>query len=122
MPSPAQRLGNAAEELAAKWLHAKGYRILDRHYTCRYGEIDIVAEKNRILVFVEVRARRPSKFGDVLQSMSQQKQHRLAAAIEEYRNHHPEYEALEYQCDLLSVDPEQEAITHYPELALHAEV
>lgn len=47
--------GNLGEELAANWLIGKGYRILDRNYRKKYGEIDIVCEKEDQLHFVEVK-------------------------------------------------------------------
>lgn len=49
--------GRRAEMIAALWLQAKGYRILDRRARTPLGEIDLVALRGRILVFVEVKAR-----------------------------------------------------------------
>lgn len=53
----AERRGHLAEALAAFSLRIKGYRILERRYRCRTGEIDIIARKGRVIVFVEVKAR-----------------------------------------------------------------
>ena len=53
-----ERWGRRAETIAALWLMLKGYRILARRVRNRRGEIDIVARTGRILVFVEVKARR----------------------------------------------------------------
>lgn len=49
--------GAAAEEAAAIWLQGKGYRVLDRNWRCRFGELDIVAEWKGALIFIEVRSR-----------------------------------------------------------------
>lgn len=49
--------GRAAEDAAALYLAAKGYRIIERNWSCRAGEIDIIAERDGRLVFVEVRSR-----------------------------------------------------------------
>ena len=48
--------GSWAEELAEKFLKDSGYEILDRNYRKPWGEVDIIAEKNDILIFVEVKA------------------------------------------------------------------
>lgn len=50
--------GQKGEELAARYLQSKGYRILCRNYRCRFGEIDLVAEDKDAVVIVEVRTRR----------------------------------------------------------------
>ncbi|MFD1774353.1 YraN family protein [Paenibacillus rhizophilus] len=49
--------GKAAEDAAVLYLSAKGYTIVDRNWSCRAGEIDIIAEQGARLVFVEVRSR-----------------------------------------------------------------
>ncbi|NGM81172.1 YraN family protein [Paenibacillus sp. 7124] len=49
--------GRAAEEAAVLYLHAKGYTIVERNWSCRAGEIDIIAEQGGRLIFVEVRSR-----------------------------------------------------------------
>ena len=48
--------GNAAEELAARYLEKRGFRIVDRNYTKKGGELDIVAQKDGVLRFVEVKS------------------------------------------------------------------
>ena len=50
-------IGKIAEEKAVNFLKQKGYTILDRNFRTRYGEIDIIASKDKTLVFVEVRFR-----------------------------------------------------------------
>jgi putative endonuclease len=54
-----QTLGRAAEDLVAARLERKGWRIVNRNFRCRSGEIDLIALDGRILVFVEVKAGRP---------------------------------------------------------------
>ncbi len=48
--------GKAAEDLASKYLLSKGYKILERNFRKQYGEIDIIARKDNVLIFVEVRS------------------------------------------------------------------
>lgn len=56
-------IGNVAEELAAKFLAGKNYKIIDRNFSIRGGEIDIIAKKDDFLVFIEVKARYSHKYG-----------------------------------------------------------
>ncbi len=83
MPSPRQRYGSQAEDQAADFLVGKGYTILDRHVTSRFGEIDILAQDGETVVAVEVKARRSQAFGRAIEAVTQQKLERLAAALHE---------------------------------------
>ena len=79
-----RRLGAFGERLAAAHLEAKGYRIRDRNYRCREGEIDIVAQDGETLVFVEVRTRRGNALGGPAESITAAKEARLVAAATAY--------------------------------------
>jgi len=56
MPSPKRKIGDIGEEVAVKYLERKGFRILERNYLRKWGEIDIVAEKGNLLSFIEVKS------------------------------------------------------------------
>jgi putative endonuclease len=77
-------LGDFGERVAVQHLEAKGYRIRERNARTRFGEIDIVAEKDDTLVFVEVRCRRRNKLGSAAESLSEAKQRRLVNLAEAY--------------------------------------
>jgi putative endonuclease len=62
-PNQNQSKGKLGEDLASKFLKSKGYRIIDRNFKARYGEIDLIAIFNNILVFVEVKTRWGNEFG-----------------------------------------------------------
>lgn len=70
--------------MAAYYLVACGYRILNFHFRVRRGEIDLIAQKGRILVFVEVKARASPVFGDAVEAVDFQKIHRLIEVAEAY--------------------------------------
>lgn len=56
-----KEIGNLTENLAAEYLQNKNYKILERNFRCRFGEIDIIAQKNKNIVFVEVKSRLADK-------------------------------------------------------------
>jgi putative endonuclease len=58
------KTGNKGEELAAKFLADKGYEIVSRNYRYKHAEIDIIVRKDNWLVFVEVKTRKSSSFGE----------------------------------------------------------
>ena len=58
-----RQTGRLAERLAAEALIEKGYEILERNFQNRFGEIDIIAKSKNILVFVEVKAKKSTRFG-----------------------------------------------------------
>lgn len=76
--------GRPDENLAAAFLENHGLRILERNYRCRFGEIDLVAAADTVLVFVEVRARRSDRFGGAAGSITAAKRRRVVAAARHY--------------------------------------
>jgi len=76
--------GLQGEERACAHLISRGYRILTRNYTRRIGEIDIIAEKDGILVFVEVRSRGPGRYGYPLASIDRRKRRRIVRTAEDF--------------------------------------
>ena len=86
MPSAADRqtLGKQGELLACEALADRGYAVLATRFRTRFGEIDIVAQDGRTIVFVEVKARRSSRCGDAAEAVSRWKQRRIAAMALDY--------------------------------------
>ena len=72
-----RELGEIGEIRACEFLSRKGLRILDRNWRIKSGEIDIVAEQDSVIVFVEVKTRRSSAFGHPLEAISIEKAARL---------------------------------------------
>lgn len=78
-------VGAAGEEAAARHLWRAGYRILARNFRCVSGEIDIVAEKNRIVYFVEVKTRSGDAGAEAaLTAVDEDKRHRIRKAARAY--------------------------------------
>ncbi len=82
--SSARLRGEAAEELAARFLAAQGLTILARNYRTRLGEVDIVAREGAVLVFLEVRLRSWAAWGGAAASVDSRKQRRIVAAARHY--------------------------------------
>jgi putative endonuclease len=78
MLSPSQQFGRMGEALAVKHLKQNGYRIVDRNYRNRFGEIDIIAIHNDTIVFVEVKARSSSRFGTARYAVGLAKQKKIS--------------------------------------------
>jgi putative endonuclease len=76
--------GAIAENIAADYLSKRGYKIRERNYRTREGEIDIIAEKEGTLIFFEVRAKTGRAFGSAEESITERKQKRLVALAEAY--------------------------------------
>lgn len=82
LPSDNSSVGNLGEELAANFLVARGYRILERNFRCKGGEVDIIARDpdDKSLVFVEVKTRRGLTYGVPQLAVTPIKQRQISKA------------------------------------------
>lgn len=76
--------GNIGEELATNLLKKKKYKILERNYKNKIGEIDIIAEKDGVIVFVEVKERATLAFGRPIEAVDERKQNKIRRTAELY--------------------------------------
>ena len=70
-------LGLWGERMAAKYLMEQGYTFLAHSYRCRYGEIDLIMEQGKYLVFVEVKLRKTDRYGTPAEYVTAEKQQKL---------------------------------------------
>lgn len=77
-------LGIGGETEATKYLKKKGYKILERNYTTYVGEIDIICQKNGVIVFVEVKKRESLKFGYPREAVTPYKINKIRLVATEY--------------------------------------
>jgi putative endonuclease len=98
-----RRLGEFGEGLACTHLESRGFRVLERNYRRREGEIDIVASRGDVLAFVEVRTRRGSRMGTAAESVTGAKAERMFQMAEAYAS---ERQGLppEHRIDLVAID------------------
>ncbi len=98
-----ERAGRFAETLAAWLLRLRGYRILARRYATPLGEIDLVARRGDLLVFVEVKRRLAPD--DALASLLPPQQARIARAAAAYLQRRPRLEGCAVRFDLVAIAP-----------------
>lgn len=80
-----RRQGNIAEDQAVQYLKEKDYKILDRNFSCKMGEIDIIAQDTqKNLVFVEVKQRKTNLFGGGIAAVNKAKQRRITLTAAAY--------------------------------------
>lgn len=72
-----RELGSFGEQQAALFLRKKGYDVVAVNYSCRIGEIDIIARKDDIIAFVEVKLRKNDVFGSAMEYVTKTKQRRI---------------------------------------------
>jgi putative endonuclease len=97
------RFGLSAESRAAAFLIAKGYRILFRRFRTPVGEIDIVARRRGVLIFVEVKAR--ERLDDAAEAIGKRQQSRIIAAAEFWLAGHPQDASSAMRFDVVLVVP-----------------
>ena len=83
-PDPRQALGRLGETAAAHALERAGLRVIERRYRRRVGEIDIIAERGELLVFVEVKTRQSDRYGTPGESITMRQRRRMARAALDY--------------------------------------
>ena len=77
-------LGREGEQLAGEYLKRLGYRIVEKNFKTRLGEIDLIAKDSKTLVFVEVKTRSSNSHGFPLEAVTKKKQRQLARVAMEY--------------------------------------
>ncbi len=101
--------GIKGEEIASRFLLEKGYIILEKNYRFRRAEIDIILQKENILVFVEVKSRSDKTFGEPELAVNNKKKILLRAAAENYIFENNWLKEIRF--DIIS-------ITHFPVLEI----
>ncbi len=82
MKNEKKKLGKVGEDIASKYLENKGYTIIERNFSCKNGEIDIIAFDNDTneIVFIEVKTRSNSNYGYPIEAVTKIKQKHIVSA------------------------------------------
>ncbi len=98
-------LGVLGEEVASYFLEDKGYQILKRNFYCRFGEVDLIAEKDGFLCFVEVKTRGNGALARPAEWVTAEKQRKLVQTAKYYiaggrgQNKQPRFDCIEVYAD-----------------------
>jgi putative endonuclease len=114
-----RELGASGERVAAEYLRAHKYEVLETNFRCQLGEIDIIAQKEGWLVFVEVRTRASSAFGTPEESLTRSKKDRLKNLASFYLQTHEGLPGL-WRIDVAAVEIGQDGRVSRVELIENA--
>ena len=93
--------GDKGEEIAAIYLVKNGYRLIERNWRFRYWEVDIIAAKDQLLHFIEVKTRKSLRYGRPEESITRDKMTNLKNVAEEYQYQHTEWKYIQF--DVLAI-------------------
>ena len=110
MPDVRRLFGNKSENLAASYLKRKGFKILERQFITRFGEIDLIAKDGDEIVFVEVKSRRNLDFGYPEESVTPRKIEKIATVGAQYLQKR-KMETAEFRIDVIAIEGD-EKINH----------
>ena len=112
-----QRVGRWGEQAAAEYLEKQGYIVLERNFRTAHGEVDLIARQEKVLVFVEVKARSSNRYGMPEYSVTPKKRMHILSAAQEYILSHPEFST--WRMDVIAVEGEsgEAKIVHFENVA-----
>lgn len=96
-----QRVGKWGEEIATEYLAKRGYEIIARNARTPYGEIDLIAKQDEVIIFVEVKTRTSDKMGLPEESITPRKREHMISAAEHYA---AEHEIDRWQIDVIAIE------------------
>ncbi|MCW8930022.1 MAG: YraN family protein [Gammaproteobacteria bacterium] len=96
--------GQKAETIALNYLQEKGLTELQRNFSSKYGEIDLIMQDNEFLVFIEVRYRKQIHFGHPLETINYTKQKKILKTIQYFLMKHPKYSQLPCRIDAIAIN------------------
>jgi len=95
--------GDRGEEIAVELLCSKGYKLLEKNWRCKMGELDLVMVAGNVIVFVEVKTKVGDRFGSPEEMMNAKKVWRVARMAEYYLQTHPNIK-LAMRIDLVAIE------------------
>ncbi len=105
-------VGKAYEDQAVRFLETAGYTILERNYSCKFGEIDIIALDGSTLIFVEVKYRRTHASGFPEEAVGRTKQRKISLSADYFCLERGVRDNQECRFDVIAIDGGE--IRHYP--------
>jgi putative endonuclease len=99
-----QETGRCAEEKALAYLQDKGLKLVERNYSCRLGEIDLIMRDSEYLVFIEVRSRTNVHYGGGLASITYAKRQKIIKTTAHYLIKNRLHDKFPLRFDVVSFD------------------
>jgi len=103
MKTEKRREGDYGEELACRYLTKKNYHIIERNYSCKTGEVDIIASDGDLIAFIEVKTRHRTDYGYPCEAVDRKKQLRLVKTAQFYLKTHTWYAGLQPRMDIIEI-------------------
>jgi len=88
MSAARQAFGELGERIAERWLRREGWRVVQRRFRSGHRDIDLVVERDGLVAFVEVKARRGNRFGDPVEAVNWRKQRELGRSARVWIDRH----------------------------------
>lgn len=109
-----KQIGDNAESLALSFLQSKNFKLIEKNFKCKHGEIDLVMLSKSTLVFVEVRYRKHKAFGGGAESVDFRKQQKILKTAEFFLQRHVKYNQYPCRIDIISIGPAETDIDWIP--------
>jgi len=113
MEASPQQLGQAAEDLAATHLKKQNFTIIARNYRYQRAEVDLIAQKNKLMVFVEVKTKSNDQFGDPETFVTRKQQSLVRTAAEHYIIMHDWSHAIRFDIIAILKTNNHMQLTHF---------
>lgn len=99
-----RKVGQRLEKLALSHLRRSGLELVERNFSCRGGEVDLIMRDHEQIVFIEVRGRSASQYGGAADSVTERKQRRVSLAAGAWLSSHPEHGHAPCRFDVVALD------------------
>lgn len=100
-------LGRLGEQSASKYLTKKKYKIIEKNFTTKVGEVDLIALYGDLLVFIEVKTRSSTAYGNPAEAVDYNKQRKYVLLAQQYVFMHPEHNKRSIRFDVVEILNEQ---------------
>lgn len=98
-----RKIGAEYEKIAADYLVANGYQIVERNWYTSSGEIDLIARQGSTLIFIEIKYRSSDTFGNPLEAVNRKKQIRISKAAMQYYAQNGYEEGISCRFDVIAI-------------------
>lgn len=110
MTTTQQIQGQRAESEAQTYLESQGLLLIEKNYSCRMGEIDLIMRDEKAIIFIEVRFRHLADYGSSIETIGPSKQRRIIRSSMHYLQKKNLYDQVDCRFDVVGLDPADKII------------